>query len=138
MRFKKGQSGNPKGKPRGAKDKRTELRALFEPHRAKLIRKVVALALKDDTTALKICIDRLVAPIRPRDAPIHFGPLKDTLVQKGEQVFHALSRGELSPDEASSVMQTLTAQARIVEVDDLERRVATLEQILKRDAHATH
>jgi hypothetical protein len=62
--FTKGQSGNPAGKPKGAKDKRTELRALLRPHAEDLVAKAVELAKAGDTTALRICIDRLIPPIR--------------------------------------------------------------------------
>ena len=63
MKFKPGQSGNPAGKPKGVKDRRTELRALLVPHAQELIDKVVALAKAGDTTALRILIDRLIPPI---------------------------------------------------------------------------
>jgi hypothetical protein len=39
MRFQKGHSGNRAGKPKGAKDKRTELRALLQPHAEALVQK---------------------------------------------------------------------------------------------------
>lgn len=32
MTFKAGESGNPAGRPRGSRDKRTRLRSLLEPH----------------------------------------------------------------------------------------------------------
>ena len=57
-KFAKGQTGNPAGKPKGAKDKRTELRALLDPHKEALAAKGVELALGGDTTALRSCIDR--------------------------------------------------------------------------------
>ncbi|CAJ0691643.1 hypothetical protein KXR69_16090 [Ralstonia holmesii] len=52
MAFQKGQSGNPAGKPKGAKDKRTALRELLQPHAEQLVQKAVKLALDGDTTAL--------------------------------------------------------------------------------------
>lgn len=79
MSFKKGQSGNPKGRPAGTKDKRRELRALLEPHAPALIEKAVQMALKGDTTALRLCLDRLLPPMRAiehsgfnPDAPVKF------------------------------------------------------------------
>lgn len=136
MGFKKGQSGNPAGKPKGAKDKRTALRELLEPHQGKLVRKAVSLALAGDTTALRLCLDRLMPPLRAKDAPILLPlGLTGTLVQRGEQVLGALSCGDLTPDEASSLMQTLTAQLRITEADDLQRRVMALERALLEKHH---
>jgi len=35
--------------------------------------------------------------------------------------------GQVSPSEAAVMLQALAAQARIVEIDDLEKRVTTLE-----------
>ena len=38
-----------------------------------------------------------------------------------------MAEGKLTPAEASTIMQSLSAQARIVEVDELTKRVAALE-----------
>lgn len=64
MAFKKGKSGNPKGRPAGTGDKRRELRALLEPHASALIEKAVQMALGGDTTALRLCLDRIIPPMR--------------------------------------------------------------------------
>lgn len=127
-RFKKGQSGNPTGKPKGAKDKRTELRALFEPHRAKLIKKAVAMALAGDTTALRICIDRLVAPVRGN--PVNIDNFTGTLSERGERVMEAIAQGSISAEEAAALMSVIQMQARIVESDELEKRLSALEKAL--------
>jgi hypothetical protein len=127
MKFKKGTSGNPAGKPRGAKDKRTALRALLEPHAEVLVKKAVALALSGDVSALRICIDRIIAPVKARDMPVHMEALTGSLTEQAQKVTCALTGGTLTPDEASSVMQTLIAQARILEIDDLDRRLKALE-----------
>ena len=44
MKFSAGKSRNPAGKPRGASDRRTELREHLRPHQHALITTVVALA----------------------------------------------------------------------------------------------
>ena len=61
--FKKGVSGNPAGPPRDIKDRRTALRALLEPHAETLVAKAVSLALEVDSTALRICINRLIPSV---------------------------------------------------------------------------
>ena len=43
-------------------------------------------------------------------------------------MLEALSGGEITPSQAATVMQAISAQARIVEVDELEQRVAALEE----------
>ena len=127
MRFKKGQSGNPAGKPKGARDKRTELRALFVPHAKDLVQKAIDLALSGDSTALRLCMDRLVPAIKSKDAPIQIGELDGSMGDQGRTVLAALASGDLTPDEASTVMGTIAAHARIIEIDELEKRIANLE-----------
>ena len=47
--------------------------------------------------------------------------------EQGRALLEALSAGEITPGQAATIMQAISAQARIVEVDELEKRVATLE-----------
>ncbi|WP_334031690.1 DUF5681 domain-containing protein [Burkholderia orbicola] len=125
--FKKGQSGNPAGKPRGTRDKRTALRELLQPHAADLVAKAVELAKAGDTTALRICIDRCIPAIKAKDAPVDLPELTGSLAEQGAAVMLAMARGRITPDEANAVMQVIAAQARIIEVDELEKRLAILE-----------
>ena len=126
-KFQPGESGNPDGRPKGSKDKRTQYRELFEPHANDLIQKVINLALTGDTTCLKMCIDRLVSPFRAKNATVTLDDIEGTLTEKGEKIIHAMGKGELSPSDASSMLSALAAQARIIEIDDLEQRIKRLE-----------
>ncbi len=125
-KFEKGKSGNPKGKPKGAKDKRTELRALLQPYAGKLVKKAVDMALSGDTAALRLCIDRLIPPIKARETPISLPHVND-LVRQGKTILAELCASEITPSEASRLMQVLTGQARMVESGELEKRIAALE-----------
>ena len=49
------------------------------------------------------------------------------LSDKGGLVLSCVSDGEITPAEASSLLSAIASQARILEVDELERRVAALE-----------
>ncbi|PHS69125.1 MAG: hypothetical protein COB23_07155 [Methylophaga sp.] len=136
-KFEKGVSGNPAGKPKGAKDKRTALRAMLEPHAKDLVKTVVEKALEGDTTALRLCIDRLMPALKAKDEPIVIDGLLGTatLVEQGQSVITALALGKVSPSDASTLMSTIAAQAKITEIDDLERRVTELEQTKGRYEH---
>lgn len=127
MAFTKGMSGNPAGKPKGARDKRTALRELLQPHAADLTKKAVELALAGDTTALRICIDRCIPVMKAKDEPVLVPGLAGTLAEQGQAVLSAMAVGTVTPDQASAVMQVISAQARIIEVDELEKRLAALE-----------
>ena len=127
-KFKPGQSGNPGGRPRGS-SKTSELRALLDPHAPELVQKAMDLALEGDTTALRLCLERLMSPIRGRDEPVRIEGLQgdSSLVEQGQVLVDALASGEVTPQEASTMMQAISTQSRIVEVDELEKRVAALE-----------
>jgi len=126
-KFKPGKSGNPKGRPKGARDKRTELRSLLEPHSKELVEKVVELAIGGDTTALRLCLERLIPPFRSQEQSITLDNMNGGLTAQGRQIILAMGNGELSPSDASSMLQALASQARLSEVDELERRISKLE-----------
>ena len=132
MKFKPGQSGNPAGKPTGAKDRRTELRALLVPHAQELIDKVVALAKAGDTTALRILIDRLIPPIKGRDESVIVENLEGKIVDHGMAVLKAVAAGDISPDQAATLIQVIATQTRIIEANEFARRIELLEQAIKR------
>ena len=127
-RYKKGQSGNPVGRPRGIKDKRTSIRELLKPHAKDLIDKAVSLALDGDTTALRLCLDRLIPPLKQRDEPVSLKLTGTTLTENGLSVINALSKGEITPSEANSFLQAIVAQTRITEMDEIEVRLTELEK----------
>ncbi len=127
-RFQKGQSGNPKGRPRGILDIRMAWRSQFEPDAPTIIQKAIDMAKAGDKEMMRLCLDRMVPPAKARGEPVNLPSLEGTLSQQGGAVLQALADGELTPDEASTIMQTIAAQARIIEVDQLERRITELEQ----------
>jgi hypothetical protein len=63
-RFQKGLSGNPNGKPKGARARVTQLaEKLLDDDRDAIVRAVIAAAKGGDPTAMRLCIERLV-PLR--------------------------------------------------------------------------
>lgn len=133
MSFEKGQSGNPAGRPPGIRDKRAAMRDLLVPHAEELVAKAVELALSGDSTALRICIDRLIPPAKAKDDPVTLPALSDSLADNGRLVIQALAESKLTPEEAGAIMQAMATQARIVEIDEIEKRVTALEQAGKSD-----
>ena len=62
--------GNP-GRPRGARHKATQAAlALLDGEAEALTRQAVTMALDGDTTALRLCLERIAPP--RRDAPVTF------------------------------------------------------------------
>src|SRR5271157_4710105 len=69
--FERGVSSNPAGKPLGALSRTTiAVQDLLDGEAERLTRKCVELALQGDSTALRLCMERLAPP--PKDRPINF------------------------------------------------------------------
>ena len=105
-------------------------RAMLEPYAEELIQRVVDMAKDGDMAALKLCLDRLCAPLRPTDRHILIDGFDSCteLAEKGELILSNVAEGKVTPSEASNLMNAISSQARILEVDELERRITELEQ----------
>jgi hypothetical protein len=128
--FKAGQSGNPAGRPKGARHKVTlAIEAILEGEAESLTRKAVELAQAGDMTALRLCMDRL-APAR-RDRPVTFDLPKiesvADLPKATLAIMEAVAAGELTPSEAAELGKLVDAHAKAIEVTDLHRRLEALE-----------
>ncbi len=131
--FQKGQSGNPAGRKPG-EGPFAKYRRMLASRSEELINQVIDLALAGDTTALKMCLDRLFPPLKPVEPPVKFPLESGSLTHMGAAVLSALGGGILSPEQGSKLVQALTGQARLIEVEELERRIAALED----EAHAKY
>jgi hypothetical protein len=121
--------GNP-GKPAGARHKATQAAlALLDGEAGALTRKAVEMALKGDTTALRLCLERIAPP--RRDAPVQFTlPVMETArdaAKAAGAVLEAVAAGELTPTEGAHLMGLVEAYRRTLETTELEARVAALE-----------
>jgi uncharacterized protein DUF5681 len=67
MTFKKGQSGNPEGRPPGSRNKATLLiEQLLDNDAKSIVEKAIELAKAGDGTALRLCLDRIVPARKDR------------------------------------------------------------------------
>jgi hypothetical protein len=71
---------------------------LLELHANELIAKAVEMAKNDDTTALRICIDRLIPPAKAREEPVNLPLDSRSLAEKRHALLAALGDGTTSSD----------------------------------------
>lgn len=132
-KFKPGQSGNPGGRPKGVKDRRVALRELLKPYAGDLVGKAVELALEGDTAALRICIDRIIPPIKEDAITANLPKISSLEDCTGAQaaVLNAVACGDLMPSEGQVLSGLIEHQRRAYETTELARRLEAIEDQLK-------
>ena len=89
-------------------------RAMLEPYAEDLIQQVVDLAKGGDMAALKMCLDRLCAPLRATDGHVIIEGMSDAkeLSDKGDLILANVANGEITPSEASNLMGAISSHGR--------------------------
>jgi hypothetical protein len=129
--FPKGRSGNPRGKPKGARHKTTLLaEKLMQDDAENIVNAVLTAARSGDMTAARIVLDR-IAPAR-RDSPVTFALPKikrpADAVAASAAILSAVADGRLTPDEALEVSKLIEGFVKTLEVAELEERLNELEE----------
>ena len=128
--FVKGSVPNPKGRPVGSRSRATlAIEALFEGEAEAISRRVIAKAKRGDPVAIKICMDRILAPRKDRITPFPLPSLDSPadLPNATAALVRAVSEGDLTPGEASDIAKIFDLHIHAVEVADHERRIAEIE-----------
>ena len=128
-KFIKGSSGNPKGRPANSE----AIRQLLEPRKEELVAKAISLALDGDTTALKLCLDRISSPLKQELSHVSIAGFDYTTgpLEKAELIFNAVSEGCISIEAAEMLLSALVTYSKIYEVIELEKRIEKLESGIK-------
>ena len=129
--FPKGQSGNPKGRPLGARNRATiAAEALLDGEAEKLTRKAVALALKGNVSCLRLSLDRILPPRRDRLVRFAMPALSSAsdAAKAIAAMTAAVARGELAPTEAAELSRVIEAYVKAIEISEIERRLEALEE----------
>ncbi len=131
--FQPGQSGNPAGKPRGARHKTTlAVQALLDGEAETITRKVIEAAKSGDMAAIRLVLERIL-PAR-KDAPISLSlpqvnSIEDIAISMAA-VMQAVGNGELTPQEGQAVASLLEQQRKCMETSVLERKLESFQSIL--------
>jgi len=128
--WKPGQSGNPRGKKPGSRNKATAMvLALMESGAKEIAEAVVAAAKAGDLTAARMVLDRLAPPARERPVSL---ALPDTGTAEGvsaaqQAILQAVAAGDLMPGEGTALAGIVETRRKALETLELERRIAALE-----------
>ena len=125
-KFQPGQSGNPAGRAKGKPLKVTGLRKAIEARADDVLQAVINAAINGDMAACKMLLDRITPTLKPQALPINL-PVMETLPEQGDEIIKAAVSGQIPPDIGSQLITALANQAKIIETDDLMRRIEALE-----------
>ena len=124
-KFKAGQSGNPGGRP---KRDTAQLAEKLKTHGESVLQVVVDQALTGDMVACRLILERLYPPIKPSTQSVYFeAPQAANLSATGQSIVNAIATGNLAPDVGTQIINALSSLAKIIEVDELTRRIEALE-----------
>ncbi|MCG7949122.1 MAG: DUF5681 domain-containing protein [Candidatus Thiodiazotropha taylori] len=135
MTFTPGQSGNPDGRPKGARNKKTSLIKALEEHfggkdqaesEKGFWALVVKHASKGDTSCIGLIAQRLVPPHKPQ-SPLLDIDLPAEPVAAAQRLIEAASTGEATVEQAKVLLSGLSDLLRAKEFEEIEQRLASLE-----------
>lgn len=128
--FIKGQSGNPKGKPKGVRHAATQISyALFEGNLEQVLATVLERAKGGDMAACRMIIDKVLPNTKDRPITLDL-PLISNLEGVGEaqaEILKSVAAGDITPSEGEKIASIIEARRRSIETIDLEARISSLE-----------
>jgi hypothetical protein len=128
--FAPGQSGNPAGRPPGARNRATRLiETMLDGEADAIIRKVIDMAKAGDIHAIGLCLRWLYPPPKDRPVPFDMPRLETTAdaVKAAAAIVKAVAAGELTPSEGVALSKLVENFARAVQVRDHAARLRKLE-----------
>lgn len=139
-RFRKGVSGNPAGKPKGTRHRATlAAEALLDGEAEKLTRRAIEKALEGDASALRLCLERIL-PTR-KERPLHLAlPVMNSAADAAlvmARITAAVAIGDITAGEGADLSTLVSSYVKALEMGELEKRVAMLEQKAISDVRKT-
>jgi hypothetical protein len=133
-KYTKGHSGNPKGKPKGARNKSSlAAEALLEGSLDKICKKVEEEALNGNMQAAKMILERFLPARKDRCIEIDFPPIHtfEDIVKVVGFIFSSVGKGEISPSEGEMLAGMVESYSKAIEACQFESRLKNLEENLQ-------
>jgi dihydrodipicolinate synthase/N-acetylneuraminate lyase len=124
-KFTPGKSGNPNGRPKN-KTAPLILKKAISDAMPEIIQSLIDAALSGDTQAATTLLNRCVPALKAEAQTINL-PTKSSLVEQGAAIVKATMSGNIAPDVGAALISALSNQSRIVEIDELTKRLEILE-----------
>lgn len=129
--FPKGRSGNPRGRPLGARNAATVITEhLLDGEAEILIHKIIQKAKQGNLPALRMCLDRILPPRRDRPVRFKFPELVSVsdATTAMTAIMEAVASGELTAAEAGELSRLVETYVKTIEATEIEQRLQALEE----------
>ena len=129
--FKKGQSGNPAGRPRGALNRATVLaQELLSARVESIAGKLIELAEGGDMRAIRVCMDRLAPVIKHQPIAVELPPIEKPAdsVEAAASIAAAVAAGELTATEAAELAKVVDLYVGALATRGFDERLSKLEK----------
>lgn len=126
-RWQPGQSGNPRGRKPGTGSLQ-QLRAQVELLIPEIIQVLATKARDGDIGAARLLLERVMPAVKPVEAPQALQITGDDLSSQAKSIVALAASGEVSIGSATQLVSALSTVAKLIEVDDLLKRVNELEK----------
>src|ERR1700693_3046962 len=120
-----------RGRPPCSRNKDTVwAEELIGQHREAVLRKCLAMALQGDSTAMRLCVERILplskeSRIRLKMANVSTMAEVATALNR---VLQAVGRGDITTEQGQRLADLLQSRGRIIEGEELEARLRALER----------
>ena len=134
--FKPGKSGNPSGRPKGARNRATlAAEALLQGEAKEVTQTCIERAKAGDSTALRLVMERICPPIRERAIRVDLPPVTSVadLALALCGIMEAVAAGEITPGEGSAPCAMLGSVRQAMEAAQLGERIAEIERRLSEE-----
>lgn len=126
--WKKGVSGNPKGRPKGKVDRRYKVTKMLEDDAHKVVRVVIDAALEGDVHAASLVLSRIAPAMKAQADKVNFEfDATASMTEQVQAVLQGIADGDVPPDTGKQIIESIAALAGIKQIDELEQRLAALE-----------
>lgn len=132
--FEKGVSGNPAGRPQGARNRSTALRDLISDDQSEaILNTMIKAAMDGNLTAARYLLDRVAPALHSQSIMIDLPPIET--VEAGAQAIDAtlkaVGQGDITLNEAKEIIELIKDRIKLIETVSFEQRLLKVEQEIR-------